>query len=178
MTGWWLAMFLIVAAASAGASDNWKPRPRMNAGETAKIRGTSFPCDKVEAGSIEAMICGDEELSALDRTLSGVYAAASRKAVGQHPPLLAAEQKGWIKGRDDCRKSDDTRGCVRNEYRRRIAALQARYRLVPGKGPVRYICDNNPANEVIVTYFPTDPQTLIAERGDSASLMYVQRSGS
>ena len=147
-------------------------------GHAANMAGPSFSCDKVTAGSIEAMICADQALSALDRKLSGVYAAASAKAANEHPPLLKVEQRGWIKGRNDCWKAGDTRGCVQDEYVRRIADLQARYRLVSGIGPVSFICDDNPANEVIVTFFRTDPPTLIAERGDSVSLMYLQPSGS
>lgn len=149
-----------------------------NAVRATKAAGPSFACNQVEAGSIEAMICEDGELSALDRKLSGVYAAASRKAANERPPRLKAEQSGWIKGRNDCWKSDDRQGCVRDEYQRRIAELQARYRLIPGKGPVRFRCDGNPANEVVATFFQTDPPTLIAERGDSVSLMYLQPSGS
>jgi uncharacterized protein len=140
--------------------------------------GPSFDCGKVEAGGIEAVICGDEELAALDRKLAEVYAAASKKATNEHPPILRAEQRGWIKGRDECWKSDDQRGCIDAEYRHRIAELQARYRLVPANGPTFFACDGNPANEVVVTYFETDPPTLIAERGDSSSLMVRQPSGS
>lgn len=147
-------------------------------GQAANATSPSFDCDKVKTGSIEAMICGDDELSALDRKLSGVYSAASMKATNEHPPVLKAEQRGWIKIRNDCWKSDDKRGCIRNEYMRRIAELQARYRLVPYNGPVRFICGGNPANEVATTFFQTDPLTLIAERGDSVSLMYLQPSGS
>ena len=48
-----------------------------------------------------------------------------------------------------------------------IAELQARYRLVPANGPFRFMCEDNPTNEVVVTFFKTDPPTIIAERGDS-----------
>ncbi|GJL59936.1 MAG: lipoprotein [Nitrospirales bacterium] len=147
-------------------------------GGTAKARGPSFACNKVVAGSIEALICEDEELSALDRKLSDVYASASIKATNEHPAVLKAEQRGWIKGRDDCWKSEDTRGCVRDGYTRRIAELQARYRLVPHSGPVSFMCEDNFANEVVATFFQTRPPTLIAERGDSVSLMFLQPSGS
>jgi uncharacterized protein len=143
----------------------------------ALAQGPSYTCDKVAPDSIEALVCGDEALSALDRRLADVYAAATAKAVNEHPPVLKAEQRGWLKGRDDCWKSDNTAACVRDEYRRRIAELQARYGLVPGIGPVRYACDGNPANEIVATFFPTDPPTVIAERGDSVSLMYRQPSG-
>lgn len=162
----------MVSAKSSASSPAGSPP------EAAESRGPSFACDAVRPGSIEAMICEDRELSALDQRLAGVYAAASAKAANEHPPRLKAEQRGWIKGRDECWKSDDKSGCVRDAYLRRIAELQARYLLVPANGPVRYACDGNPANEVVVTFFQTEPKTLIAERGDSVSLMYLQPSGS
>jgi uncharacterized protein len=141
-------------------------------------QGPAYACDKAEPGSIEAMICEDRQLSTLDRKLSVVYAAASSKAANEQPPRLKAEQRGWIKGRNDCWKSDGKSGCVRNEYLFRIAELQARYRLVPATGPVRYLCNGNPANEVVATFFRTGPPTLIAEHRDSVSLMYRQPSAS
>ncbi len=144
----------------------------------AAAQGPAFNCRKVEPGSIEAMICGDAELSALDKKLAGVYAAATAKAKSERPPVLRAEQRGWVKGRNDCWKSSDRRGCVRDEYVRRIAELQARYRLVPSRGPFAFACDGNPANEVVVIYFATEPSTMIAERGDSVSLMFQQPAAS
>jgi len=156
-----------------GSSEN-----NRNLGGTVMAAGPSYDCSKIEVNSIEEMICNDKELSALDRKLSSIYAAAAKKATNEHPPVLKAEQRGWIKGRNECWKSDDRRGCVLDEYQRRIAELQARYRLVHANGPVRFICDENPANEVIVTFFQTEPPTLIAERGDSVSLMYLQPCGS
>lgn len=75
---------------------------------------------------------------------------------------------GWIKGRNDCWKSDAKSACVRTEYQRRIAELQARYRLVPATGPFRFECVDNAASEVTVTFFPTAPATSIAESAVSA----------
>lgn len=140
--------------------------------------GPSYACDAVEAGGIEEMICGDTGLSLLDRQLDDVYQQALAKATNEHPPALKAEQRGWIKGRDECWKSDDEHACVETEYQRRIAALRARYRLIPYIGPVHYFCEGNRTNEVVVTYFDTEPATLIAEHGDSVSLMYLQPSAS
>jgi uncharacterized protein len=148
------------------------------ASQPSDAAGPSFDCAKVAAGSIEEMICKDEALSTLDRKLAEVFAAASAKSANEHPPILKAEQRGWIKGRDDCWKSDDKRACVQTEYERRIAELQARYRLVPSRGPFAWACDGNPANEVVITFFETDPPTAIAEHGDSTSMMYAAPSGS
>jgi hypothetical protein len=74
--------------------------------------------------------------------------------------------------------AEDVFQCVSNEYVHRIAELQARYRLVVSSGPVRFICDDNQGNEVVVIFFETDPPTLIAERGESVSLMYRRLSAS
>lgn len=142
--------------------------------QSTAAEGPSFACDKVASGSIEEMICTDAGLSALDRQLAEIYAAAQAQATNEHPPVLKAEQRGWIKGRNECWKADDARACVEMEYTRRIAELQAKYRLVDMTGPVFYVCDGNPSNEVVATFFKTDPSTLIAERGDSVSLMYLE----
>lgn len=149
----------------------------------ASIGGTagaapSFDCSKVEAGSIEALICQDDQLSALDRKMAAVFAAATKKASNEHPPVLKAEQRGWIKGRNDCWKSDDKRQCIEQSYKLRIAELQARYRLVQATKPVSYVCDGQPAKEVIATFFQTEPPTAIAEFGDQTSLMYQQLAAS
>jgi uncharacterized protein len=147
---------------------------------TGKVfaEGPSFDCGKVKPGSIEEMVCKDDKLAALDRKLAEVYGAASRKAVNEHSPVLNVEQRGWIEGRNDCWKSADKRRCVEDAYMLRIAEFQTRYRLVPATGPVFYVCDGDPRNEVVATFFETDPPTLIAERGDQVSLMYLQPAGS
>jgi uncharacterized protein len=145
---------------------------------TALAAGPSFDCSKVQKGSIEELICKDEGLSALDRKMATVYAEAAQKAKNEHPPVLRAEQRGWIKGRNDCWKSADKRQCIDQSYRRRIAELQARYRLVTANGPFWYSCDGDPRNEVVVTFFKTDPPTLEAEYGDQVSLMYLEPSAS
>jgi uncharacterized protein len=77
--------------------------------DTVLAAGPSFDCAKVETGSIEEMICKDDQLSALDRKMTVVYGAATKKATNEHPPVLKAGQRGWIKGRNECWKSDERR---------------------------------------------------------------------
>jgi uncharacterized protein len=124
------------------------------------------------------LICADSELGALDRTMAVVYAAALRKATNEHPPVLKAEQRGWVKGRNDCWKAEDRQKCVSESYRLRIVELQARYRLVPVSANATFFCDGDPRNVVVVDFFQTDPPSLIAERGDSVSLMFQQPAAS
>ncbi|GAA4363646.1 MliC family protein [Kangiella marina] len=137
----------------------------------------SFDCAKVESGSIEATICDQPQLAKLDNQLATVYQQALDNA-GETSKTLKAIQRGWIKGRNDCWKSSDIVSCIENSYQYRIAELQAKYRLVTFKGPIRFVCDQNPKNEFFITFFETEPPTLIAERGDQTSLMYNVSSAS
>ena len=128
----------------------------------------SFDCGKASSEA-EKLVCSTPALAALDRRLAEVYAAAKAKSPDNE---VVGWQRGWVKGRDECWKEADRRACVAGAYTRRIAELQALYRLVPMTGPVAFACDGNAANEVTVTYFATEPPTLVAERGDETSLMF------
>jgi uncharacterized protein len=143
----------------------------------SRAAAPAFDCTKAR-GTVERLVCSDAALAALDRKMSSVFAGAMKNLPAPEKKIQRTLQRGWIKGRNECWKSDDKRACVTEAYRTRIAELQARYRLVPGSGPVTYVCDGQPANEVMATFFKTDPPTLIAERGDSVSLMYLQPSAS
>jgi uncharacterized protein len=134
--------------------------------------GPSFNCEGSGLNSVEQLVCQTPELARLDRKLALVYAQALDKAVNEHPPVLRAKQRGWIKDRDTCEKSADAQTCIREHYRRRIAGLQALYRLVEFRGPLFFGCDGNPANEVVLTFFATEPETLMVEHGDRMFLLF------
>lgn len=85
----------------------------------------SFDCAKA-GGKVEKLICSDAELAELDRSLSDLYAVLLKHTPAGDQKRLKAEQRGWVKGRNDCWKSDDTRGCVESEYRSRINELKDR----------------------------------------------------
>jgi hypothetical protein len=102
---------------------------------------------------------------------------------------LRAEQRGWVKGRDDCWKAtqktwitaswtvDSVKACVDAQYRLRTSELQAVWRLLPAR-TVLYACQDTPANEVVATFFETDPRTLRLERGDTTTTLWrVPASG-
>lgn len=146
--------------------------------QTEARSNPSFSCDDVAQDSIEQLICQQAELAELDNQLATVYASAVKKAENQQPNMLPAEQRGWIKGRNDCWKNQDKAGCVKAAYNRRIAELQAHYQLTNFTGPVRFQCGTSVADEVVVTFFSTVPPTLLAERGDKTVLMYHTETGS
>ena len=143
----------------------------------ALAQGPTFDCAKAH-GEVEKLICNDASLAALDRKLDSVYKVASAKAQGKPATQLREEQRGWISGRNDCWKANGqetwitatwtvntVKGCVDAQYRLRTSELQAVWQLVPPK-TVFYACQNNPANEVVASFFETDPPTIRLERGD------------
>lgn len=156
----------------------------------AQATGPAFDCAKA-TGAIEKLICGDEKLATLDRRLEGVYRAAMAKAKDGMGNTLRAEQRGWVKGRDECWKATgpdnavflteswqatSEHECVEAQYRLRTSELQVRWQLVPAKKPVYFGCNNNPANEVVATFFETDPPAARFERGDRTVVAWQVRS--
>jgi uncharacterized protein len=157
------------------------------AATAAGASGPTFDCAKA-SGEVEKLICSDAALAARDRQLATVYQAATAKARGPQAATLRSEQRGWVKGRNDCWKArgqptwitatwtvDSVAACVDAQYRLRTSELQAVWRLLPPK-TVSQACQGNPANEVVVNHFATDPATLRLERGDrTATLWQVGR---
>ena len=146
-------------------------------------QGPTFDCAKAK-GEVEKLICSDASLATLDRKLADAFKAASAKAKGKLATQLRTEQRGWVKGRNDCWKAngqptwitatwtvDTIKACVDAQYRLRTSELQAVWRLVPPK-TISYGCQNNPANEVVANFFDTDPATLRLERGDRTMTMW------
>ncbi|MFO1419317.1 MAG: lysozyme inhibitor LprI family protein [Methylotetracoccus sp.] len=146
--------------------------------------GPAFNCAKAE-GQVQKLICSDASLAARDRKLDEVYKAASAKAQGKLQTQLRAEQRGWVKGRDDCWKTqsgtptwltaswtaNSVKECVEGQYRIRTTELQSVWRLLAPR-TVSFSCQNDPANEVVANFFATDPPTIRLERGDRTVTMW------
>jgi len=91
----------------------------------AQAASPSFDCAKA-THDVEKLICKDAELANLDNSLSSLYHTLMKNTSAAEQKLLKTEQRGWVKGRDDCWKSDDMRGCVASEYHSRINQLKDR----------------------------------------------------
>ena len=155
-----------------------------------QAQGPAFDCAKAE-GEVETLVCKDAGLSALDRKLDEVYRAALAKARGNMAATLRAEQRGWAKGRNECWKArgapvyltaswtaGTVRECVEGNYRIRTSELQATWQLAAAKKPASYACQNNLANEIIATFYETDPATARLERGDKTVTVWQVRAAS
>lgn len=80
-------------------------------------RAASFDCAKA-ATRPERMICSNQELSGMDDQLGALYARISRQTDAPGP--MRAEQRRWLRERDQCRTPD----CLVAAYSSRIADLE------------------------------------------------------
>lgn len=126
----------------------------------------SFDCSKAD-GSAEQAVCASDALSALDRELATLYARAIN---GPHmtdyrAAELRAYQRGWVKGRNDCWKSDPIDVCIRNSYAIRIHEIRRGYSDARvgdngSTGPFPYICEG--LNSVFSVAFVSAGDPLVS----------------
>ncbi len=145
--------------------------------------GPAFDCARA-ATAAEEFICGDGGLSRLDRLVAERFAAALDAARGLDAGAavaedgLRADQRGWIKGRDECWKADDPRSCVEQSYLRREGELVAGWMLDPPTATAFWACDGDPANEVVTLFFATTLPSVRFERGDAIDAGSLTRTAS
>lgn len=139
----------------------------------ALAEGSSRSCVDLDAGSVEQEICRDDGLYALEESMQKLLAEAFPKSLVGARSGFAGEQLRWKRGRDDCLHAADRRQCLVDKYRLRVAEIQARYGLVAATGPFTYVCQEAPPDEVVATFFATDPPSLIATRAKKTSFMLL-----
>lgn len=169
-----LLSIMLVGLALAGCAGDPREALPLSMALPSVEDPAAVPVDCSTAEGAARLVCDDDDLAALDRQLDEVLEAAEDQASQDQRSRLRAVQQSWLGKRDDCMTQGDVRACIAEVYRRRIAELQARYGLVAQRGPLHFVCGDRPANQISVTWFDTEPRTLIAERGDSESLMYRQ----
>jgi uncharacterized protein len=136
-------------------------------------QGSSRSCIELDAGSVEQEICRDDGLFALEEAMQKLLAQAFPKSLVGARSGFAGEQLRWKRGRDDCLNAPDRRQCLVDKYRLRVAEIQARYGLVTASGPFTWVCRELPPDEVVATFFATDPPSLIATRAGKTSFMML-----
>ena len=145
--------------------------------------GPSFNCAKASS-SAEELICKTPELAALDLRLAERFTAALTTiraldtGAEEAETDLRATQRGWIKGRDECWKSDTEMDCVRQSYLTRENELVALWMLEKPTAIAIWTCDGNPANEVVTVFFDTELPSVRFERGDQIDAGSLSPTGS
>lgn len=160
------------AAPAAQAAPATTPAPA-----TTTADGTpSFDC-AAAASDVEKLVCSDPELAALDRRLAEVHARA-RAAPGADLARLAAELRGWAKGRDECWKSVERSRCVSEAYMTRTAQLQIDNGETTVPEAAAYECDDTSKRFTVVYYNDLDPKTAVVTWGNDQALAFPMMAAS
>ena len=142
----------------------------------------SFDCSKA-SGSIEELICQNDELAAFDRKLAKYFKLATESYPAEELKTLKAMQRGWIKGRNDCWKSENKSECVRNHYQHRITDLQ----ITTGSAEIThsavFLCNPEKHDSITAVFYkgtelPAAVLTRLSDEVDEQKLLFLTPSGS
>jgi uncharacterized protein len=161
-------------APPAAASESPRPVPAPATPPVAGSEGPSFDCAKA-ANDAEKTVCGAPRLSALDRELAALYKSAQ---TGPAELDVAAEQRGWIKGRDACWQAVDANRCLVESYQTRIVELRLAAANGPGPTPVKYSCEDASKPLSVVFHNELDPQAAVIRLGRDQAIAFVAPSAS
>lgn len=136
--------------------------------DSPTLQPPSFDCTKAHAEA-ETLVCGDARLAALDRQLAALY-----KRVQTSPDELdiAAEQRGWIKGRDACSRAVDPHRCLVESYQTRLVELTLNAGGIQVPAKVEYRCDDNSKPVTAVFYNDIDPTAAVVSWGNDQAIVF------
>jgi len=142
--------------------------PAASSAPAAAQQSPSFDCAKAHSEA-EQQVCGDARLAALDRQLAALY-----KRVQTSPDELdiAAEQRGWIKGRDACSRAVDPHRCLVESYQTRLVELTINAGGIQVPAKVEYRCDDNSKPVTAVFYNDIDPTAAVVSWGNDQAIVF------
>jgi len=148
--------------------------PAATAPATPALEAPSFDCAKAH-NDAEKLVCGDARLAALDRQLAALY----KRAQASPDELdIAAEQRGWVKGRDACWQAVDAHRCLLEAYQTRIVELNIGSGAVTAPAPVAYRCDDDSKPVAAVFYNELDPQAAVIRWGNDQAIVFPAEAAS
>ncbi len=124
----------------------------------------SFDCSGVKPGSTEEIICGDAELSALDREVDRLYRKIKAQTAEDDFRTVQTYQRGWLKGRNESWKASDPRQFILDAYRERIAVLSIQAGEVMAPKPVSYDCAGGQFERLVASFYDTTPPVGVFTR--------------
>lgn len=148
--------------------------PAAPAPAPAPAQGPSFDCNQARSDA-ETQVCNDAELSALDRRLAEFYKAAQ---TSPDELDIAAEQRGWIKGRDACWQAVDARRCLVEAYQTRIVELQIATTAGPAPAAVNFVCEGSDKPLAVTYYNEIEPKAALIRLGQDQATAFLAQAAS
>ena len=165
-------------APAEGMSDaDMGPPSIMSPSDVGPASGPSFDCTRA-SGESEKMVCSDPALAALDRELGDLFKTQAARRSGADLEALQAAQRGWVKGRDECWKAEDTQRCVREAYQTRLVELQINGGDIQVPSPVEFVCDDASQPFTATFYNDIEPRAAVLSLGNDQAIAIAQPTAS
>jgi len=138
----------------------------------------AFDCARA-SGEVQELICKDESLQALDRRLARTWAKATESSPPEVLQEQRAMQRGWIKGRNDCWKAENTKQCVEFSYESRLVELSISAGLVEAPRYYSVACDDGDGGPFTAAFYnDLNPQAVVLTRGNDQVIAMTAPTGS
>jgi len=128
---------------------------------------------------VALLICGDEELAALQGELAEAYGAALDSLPARERPGLESGQRDWRATLDECLAATDPAGCLNARLLTRTVSLQISYGKLPAPIEASYRCRGTDGPPLIAAFYNgTVPASVVISLGRERVVAPIAPSGS
>ena len=168
-----MRLIVVVLAVLVVSACGAKPAPTPT---TPPAAAMTFDCAK-PANKAQQLVCGDAQLSDLDRRLQSAYQQAMARP-GADQATLTTAQSAFTTIRDGCADFVDAKTCLVEAYQTRLVELAIADPATAAPPAVTYNCppDSGPLSAQFYNQF--DPKTAVLDWQGHRVILFIQPSGS
>jgi uncharacterized protein len=161
---------------SACASTTTHPAaPSSSSGPPAATTAPVLDCTK--PSGVQQLVCGDAQLTDLDRRLQTAYQQALARP-GADRAALTTAQNDWVAVRDGCAQNADARPCVLEAYQTRLVQLAIADPATVAPPVVTYDCPAGSGPLTAQFYNQFDPPTAVLNWKGTQMILFIQLAAS
>lgn len=171
---------LLVGACNGGSGAS---RPASSSSTTSATTTTrpaapamTFDCAK-PANKAQQLVCGEPQLTDLDRRLQAAYQQALARP-GADQATLTTAQSAFATTRDGCADLVEVRTCVLEAYQTRLVELAIADPATVAPPVVTYNCPADAGTLTAQFYNQLDPKTAVLDWKGVRVILFLQPSGS
>ncbi|MGB9307542.1 MAG: MliC family protein [Mycobacterium sp.] len=172
-----LAALVLVACGGKSTAPVSSGTATTTTGTTAPpAAAMSFDCAK-PANKAQQLVCGDPQLTELDRRMQTAYQQALARP-GADAATLTTAQSAFTTIRDGCGDFVDARTCLLEAYQTRVVELAIADPATVAPPVVTYNCPADSGPLTAQFYNDLDPKTAVLDWKGTRIILFIQPSGS
>ncbi|QLL09643.1 MliC family protein [Mycobacterium vicinigordonae] len=163
-------------APSTPSAPNTSPASNSTSTASPSKAPATFDCAK-PANTAQQLVCGDGQLTELDRRVQTAYQQALNRP-GADQPALTTAQSAFATTRDACADAPDLRTCVIEAYQTRLVELTITDPATVSPPVVSYDCPADAGTLSARFYNDFDPKTAVLDWKGNRVILFLQQSAS